>query len=121
MSDDNPNVARERSTRFVEQVRKVGARLYARRVDANFSIRDVEDRTGIDKKTISQIENGLQREISAPAFFAICEALGYDPLKAWYGDTGWPPPPPQIARPSDPPPASISRPATSRKPLKTKR
>jgi DNA-binding Xre family transcriptional regulator len=87
VSDTNGEVAKQRVPEYEDIVRRVGKRLNTRRDEAGLSLRDLERLTGISVATISRIENGLQREMSAGTFFKLCETLALDPLVAWYGET----------------------------------
>ena len=102
MSDDTAEVKRKRSERYKDAVKFFGMRMALRRRECELTVRDLEERTGIDKATLSRIAAGEQPEMTVGNFFAICEALAMDPLQAWYGPTGKP-------RRSEPPPASPSR------------
>ncbi len=101
-------VGPKRVPQYEDIVRRVGKRLQLRRDEAGYSLADLELRTGISKGTLSRIENGLQREMSAGAFFAICDALAIDPLLVWYGDARKPIP----RAASEPPPAISQRPGS---------
>jgi DNA-binding Xre family transcriptional regulator len=105
VTDRDGDVAKGRSHKYEDFVRRVGKRINTRRDEAGLSLRDLSARTGINIATLSEIENGLQKELSAGNFFAICEALALDPLIAWYGETRKPAPKAQ----SEPPPASTRR------------
>ena len=85
----------------------IGARLRARRIEATWGMRRLEEESGVGIATISEIENG-QPEMRAGAFFAICEALRIDPLRAWYGDERGRPAKPKSPI-TTPPPSSAER------------
>lgn len=102
MSGDDEVVGKERSQHYEEHVQLVGMRLKIGRLEAELSQGDVERKTGIDKSTISRIEHGYQKEMSAGNFFALCEALELDPITTWYG-------PSKRKGASEPPPASTTR------------
>ncbi len=105
MSGDTADVPKERSKRYEQHVQLVGMRLKVRRMEEELTQGEVERRTGIDKGAISRIEAGLQKEMSAGNFFALCEALNYDPALAWYG-------PQRREKQSTPPPSSTERPSS---------
>lgn len=103
-------VGKERSADFVDVVRLVGKRLNLRRTEARMSVRDLSRASGVNINTISKIERGKQKELTAWAFFALCEALRIDPLLAWYGETRKPEEGRASRRSEPPPPASSRRP-----------
>jgi transcriptional regulator with XRE-family HTH domain len=82
VSDTSGEVAKQRVPEYEDIVRRVGKRLNTRRDEAGISLRELERQTGISVATISRIENGLQREMSAGTFFKLCETLKMDPLVA---------------------------------------
>lgn len=63
----------------------VGRRVRFAREEAGLSQADLGVRCGVHKSQISRMENGENLEISAVAYFAICEALLLDPNETWTG------------------------------------
>jgi len=139
LSDENVDVATgdTRGDRYEAWAVMAGQRLTTRKAELEqelgreITTRELQDQTGVDKSQVSRILNGAQKNVSVGNFFAICEALKIDPLKAWWGDSrrapmGWPrssgaPALTAEIRPSEPPPASMARPskAPQKVPLKT--
>lgn len=79
---------------------------------------DLVRATNLDKRTVSTIIGGKQREMSVGNFFVICDALGLDPLFVWTGMTAKQrrkakasEPPPARSVSSRPPPVSSERPS----------
>lgn len=100
-------MGKTRVPQYATAVRLAGKRLHLRREESGHGLRFIAERTGIGLATLSRIENGLQREMSVGNFFALCEALDLDPLRAWYGDARRAP----AHESSLPPPASSQRPS----------
>lgn len=88
-------------------VNLVGKRLDLRREEAGITVTELGERSGVNKSQVSRILKGSQNNLSAGNFFALCEALALDPLRAWYGELRRPasvPPPASQKRPSKAPP-----------------
>ncbi len=113
-------LADHRSERYRDKTVGAGRRIRFAREEAGLSIRELAERSGVDKGQISRFENGDALEISAGRFFDLCEALTLDPVYVWTGKTRShrrderaeeTPAPPVAAYKSEPPPASKKRPS----------
>jgi transcriptional regulator with XRE-family HTH domain len=66
----------------------LGGRLRQHRLEHGLTLRAAALRAGINPSTLSRIERGEQRELTAVSLFTICYAIELDPNVAWYGSKG---------------------------------
>lgn len=125
VSGDSSQVPDHRSEKYRERMIGAGRRVRFAREEADWSLRELAEKSGVDKGQISRFETGENLEISAGRFFDLCEALALDPVYVWTGKTrrgpgrddrtSAPPPPPSPPRPT---PAPSSVPASGERPSK---
>lgn len=120
MSGDDARVADHRSEKYRERMIGAGRRIRFAREEAGLSIRELSEKSGVDKGQISRLENGDNLEMSAGRFFDVCDALTLDPVYVWTGKTRAQrrddhveqADAPAPAHKSEPPPASKRRPSS---------